>query len=75
VLATANALRFPMLAGLIASRFPHVGAVPAVLAYAILSLAVAAPYLAWRRRVHGTAGAHASSGAGARDPAPRAPAP
>ncbi|AKF03849.1 bile acid:sodium symporter family protein [Sandaracinus amylolyticus] len=56
VLAIANATRFPALAALIATTsFPRVPAMPVVIAYLLIALAIALPYELWRKRVHGRA--------------------
>ena len=63
VLAIANAGRFPALAMLIAAAgFPQVRALPAVIAYLLISTLVALPYVLWRRRAHRPrAGDHGSA--------------
>lgn len=56
VLAIANAARFPALAAVVATTsFPEVRALPAVIAYLVISNVVALPYELWRKRVHDAA--------------------
>lgn len=51
VLAIANAMRFPALAGLVATTaFPEVPALPSIVAYFVIALLVGFPYQRWQRR-------------------------
>jgi BASS family bile acid:Na+ symporter len=73
VLAIANAARFPALAALIAATsFPEAHALPAVIAYVVISNVVALPYEIMRKRRH--LGAQPAAGAPAMSPPLPAPA-